>query len=153
MSRSQGSLVRKAVFAGVVTIGLMSAAVAQTSTSAAGLGQSWPNTADVSATPNWHVYVFRMHGIKYVQVNDLGGTVHAAIGTANGSTIVLPVGVDAQNVTTEATAVSSSAAQVVYRDASTVVTATPQSSGTTAFVVQNAVQSCPAYGCSGPGAQ
>jgi len=146
----QGSLVRNALFAGFVALGLTSTAIAQTASPATGLGASWPNAADVSAAPNWHVYVFRLHGIKYVQINDLNGTVHAAIGTAKGTTIVLPVGVDAQNVTTTTTA-ASSAAEVVYHDASTTVTATPQSSGATTFAVQNLDQSCPQYDCSGPG--
>ena len=150
MSRSQG--VRKAVLAGFVAIGLTSTAFAQTSAPATGLGQSWPNATDVSASPNWHVYVFFLQGIKYIQINDLNGTVHAAVGAANGAAIVLPVGVDAQNVTTPATSTASSTAQVVYQDAATTVTATPQSSGKTSFVVENLQAACPAYGCSGTGA-
>jgi hypothetical protein len=146
MSRAQG--VRKALLAGCIAIGLTSMAFAQTSTLATGLGQSWPNTADVSAAPNWHVYVFRLNGVKYVQINDLGGTVHAALGTANGTTIVLPVGVDAQNVTTTATAASSSV-QVVYQDAEIIVTATPQSNGATTFAAKNVQHSCPTAQCSG----
>ncbi|HUB92304.1 MAG TPA: hypothetical protein VMA74_21450, partial [Dyella sp.] len=114
MSRIQG--VRKALLAGFVAIGLTSTAFAQTSAPATGLGQSWPNASDVSANPNWHVYVFFLHGVKYIQINDLNGTVHAAVGAANGTTIVLPVGVDAQNVTTSTTSAASSTAQVVYQD-------------------------------------
>lgn len=130
MRRYQG--VRKALLAGLVAIGLTSTAFAQTSTPASGLGQSWPNAADLSANPNWHVYVFVLNGVKYVQVNDLNGTVHAAVGTAGGTTIVLPVGTDSQNVsTTQAT--TSSNAVTVYSDSSTTVTATPQTNGTTLF--------------------
>lgn len=149
MSRIQGSH-RKAAFVSLLTIGLASTATAQTSAPATGLGQSWPNAADVSAAPNWHAYVFHLHGIKYVQINDISGTVHAAIGTANGVTIVLPIGVDAQNVRTTVSA-ASAAAQVVYQDATTTVTATPQNTGATTFTVTNQAASCPAYGCSGPG--
>jgi len=138
---------RNAVFAGLVLLGLSATAAAQT-TSASGLGQAWPNAADVSANPNWHVYVFVLNGIKYVQVNDLNGTVHAAVGTASGSTIVLPVGVDANNVATTGAAPSS--AETVYQDATTTVTATPQSSGSTKFVVQS-LSTCPQLQCSGPG--
>ncbi|HEX5306096.1 MAG TPA: hypothetical protein VFW82_08425, partial [Dyella sp.] len=65
-----------------------------------GLGQSWPNTTDVSTNPYWHVYVFEKDGVRYVQVNDTNGRVHAAIATAGGQVLVLPIGVDAQNVTT-----------------------------------------------------
>ncbi|RDS85016.1 hypothetical protein DWU98_03505 [Dyella monticola] len=144
MQRLQG--VRKAVLAGLVAIGLTSAAFAQTATPASGLGQSWPNAADLSANPNWHVYVFVLNGIEYVQINDLNGTVHAAVATAGGTTIVLPVGVDSQNVQTTA-ASASSTAQTIYSDATTTVTATPQSNGTTTF---NAVSAdCNTYNCGG----
>jgi len=144
MQRLQG--VRQAVLAGLVVMGLTSAAFAQTATPASGLGQSWPNAADLSAAPNWHVYVFVLNGIEYVQVNDLNGTVHAAVATAGGMTIVLPVGVDAKNVQTTA-ASASSTAQTLYSDAVTTITATPQSNGTTTF---NAASSgCNTYNCGG----
>jgi len=132
MSRVQA--VRKALLAGCVALGLTSTAFAQTSTPATGLGQSWPNAADVSASPNWHVYVFVLNGIKYVQVNDLNGTVHAAVGAANGTVVVLPMGVDSQNVQTAASSTSSTA-QTVYSDATTTVTAAQQSNGTTHITV------------------
>jgi hypothetical protein len=143
MPRIQGSLVRKVVFAGLVTLGLTSAALAQTSVPATGLGQAWPNAVDLSASPNWHVYVFNLNGVEYVQVNDLNGTVHAAIGTAGGTTIVLPIGVDAQNVGTSTTTAASSSTTTVYSDSATTVTATPQSNGTTVFTaVPTADVSC-----------
>jgi hypothetical protein len=139
--------VRKALLAGFIAIGLTSTAFAQTSTPATGLGQSWPNATDQSASPNWHVYVFWLNGIKYVQVNDLNGTVHAAVAAANGSVVVLPVGVDAQNVQTT-TSSAASTATTVYSDATTTVTAAPQSNGTTQFMVAS-VSSCPdVYDCS-----
>lgn len=134
MSCTQG--VRKALFAGFVAMGLASTAFAQTSTPATGLGQSWPNAADLSMHPSWHVYVFVLNGIKYVQVNDLNGTVHAAVATAAGTVVVLPVGIDSQNVRTSRSRASSSA-QTVYSDATTTVTAKPQSNGTTQFLVEN----------------
>jgi hypothetical protein len=134
MLRIQG--VRKALLAGFVVIGLTSTAFAQTSTPATGLGKAWPNAADLSTNPHWHVYVFVHHGIKYIQVNDLNGTVHAAVATAAGTAIVLPMGVDAQSVQTEASSASSTV-QVVYSDATTTVMATPQSNGTTQFLVAN----------------
>ena len=148
MFRIQRSLVRNAALAGFIALGLTSTAIAQTATPATGLGQAWPNAADVSASPSWHVYVFWLHGIKYVQVNDLNGTVHAAVGAANGTVVVLPVGVDAQNVTTTVAA-ASSVAETVYHDASTTVTATVQSSGATTFTVQNMTTNCPVAECSG----
>ena len=158
MSRIQGSFVRKAAFAGLIALCVTSIASAQTSAPATGLGQAWPNATDVSANPNWHVYVFVLNGIKYIQVNDLNGNVHAAVGTANGTSIVLPVGVDSQNVATSSsstttnsssTTSSLSSTQTVYSDSATTVTATPQSNGTR-FTVLNAT-SCPTAGCSGNG--
>lgn len=154
MSRIQG--VRKAVLAGFVAVGLSSTAFAQTSAPATDLGQAWPHTADVSASPDWHVYVFWAQGIKYVQVNDLSGNVHAAIGTANGTTIVLPAGVDSQNIViTERADVASqvnaartaavSATQVVYQDAATSITAAPKKGGGTQFSVQT---KCDPLNCS-----
>jgi hypothetical protein len=140
--------IRKALLAGCVALGLTSTAFAQTSTPATGLGQAWPNAADVSANPHWHVYVFILNGVKYVQINDLNGQVHAAIGTASGTTIVLPMGVDAQNVTTKSAI--SSAAETIYQDAATTVSVTPQSNGATAFAVAQ-TQACPQADCSGPG--
>jgi hypothetical protein len=163
MSRTQGSFVRKAAFAGLTalcatsTAFVASATFAQTTTPATGLGQAWPNAADVSANSHYHVYVFVLNGIKYIQVNDLNGTVHAAVGTANGTSIVLPIGVDSQNVATPPPSTttssslpsSSSSTQTVYSDDTTTVTATPQSDGTTKFKVLD-TDSCPS-GCSGGG--
>ncbi|QRN56013.1 hypothetical protein ISN74_18655 [Dyella caseinilytica] len=135
----------------MIALCVASTGYAQTATPATGLGQAWPNAADLSSSPNWHVYVFVLNGVKYVQVNDLNGTVHAAVGVANGSTSVLPVGVDSQNVTTSATSSSSSATQTIYNDGTTTVTATPQSNGTTQFnAVSAQMQACPDL-CSGGG--
>lgn len=139
--------VRKALFAGLITVGLTSAAFAQTSTPATGLGQAWPNAADQSANPNWHVYVFYLNGVKYVQVNDLNGNVHAAVGAASGTVVVLPVGVDSQRVQT-ATSSASSAATTIYSDATTTITATPQSGGTTFNVLQVQMTKCDPLNCS-----
>lgn len=144
MSRTHG--VRKALLAGLVAFGLTSIAFAQTSTNATGLGQAWPNAADLSSNPNWHVYVFNLNGVKYVQINDLNGTVHAAVATASGAVVVLPMGTDSQNVQTTTTAPST--AQTIYSDATTTVTATPQSNGTTKF---NAAETCTGYNCSAGG--
>lgn len=156
MSHIKGSFIRKAAFAGLTALCAMSAS-GQTAAPATGLGQAWPNAADVSTNPNWHVYVFVLNGIKYIQINDLNGNVHAAVGTANGASIVLPVGVDSQNVSTPSSSSSSAAStpssststQTVYSDSSTTVTATPQSSGATKFTVMD-VTTCPS-GCSGNG--
>jgi hypothetical protein len=150
MSRDRG--IRKALLAGFIAFGLSSTAFAQTSTPTTGLGQAWPNAADLSTSPAWHVYVFVKDGVEYVQVNDLNGTVHAAIGTAGGTTIVLPVGADSQHVTTAASSTPTSNTVTVYKDAATTVTATPQSNGTTTFsaIATPATQEeCGGYNCGG----
>lgn len=152
MSRTQGSL-RKAALAGIVALGTTSVAFAQTAAPSTGLGQAWPNAADVSASPDWHVYVFVLNGIKYIQINDLNGTVHAAIGTAAGTSVVLPVGVDSQNVSAAPPpSTSSSRTQTVYSDKTTTVTATPVSSGATQFTVESAAECKDSpYNCGGSG--
>ena len=117
-----------------------------TDSSATSLGQSWPNTTDVSRSPNWHVYVFRKNGISYVQINDLNGNVHGAIAMAGGTFLVLPMGVDSQTIRVPGNSSSlvssavvrqpiqpAAAAQVVYSDATTTITATPLTSGATLF--------------------
>ena len=139
--------VRKVLLAGLIAIGLSSTAFAQTSTPATGLGQSWPNAADLSASPNWHIYVFFLNGIKYIQINDLNGTVHAAVGSVSGTVMVLPMGVDAQNVQT-ATSSASSTATTVYSDATTTVTATPQSNGATEFLISGGTGCINPVSCS-----
>ena len=116
----------------------LSGMVAAAEPPATGLGQAWPNATDVSANPNWHVYVFVLNGIKYVQVNDLNGNVIGAIGTAGGQFITLPVG-QSRYVSTpqqrgaRASAVQAAAPTTVYNDGSTVITAMPQSNGMTAL--------------------
>jgi len=144
--RTKVQLVRKTALLGLIALCTSSIGFAQTATPATGLGQAWPNAADLSFSPNWHVYVFKLNGVKYIQVNDLNGTIHAAVGVVSGTTMVLPVGVDSQNVSTVPTLSASSATQMIYSDATTTVTATPQSNGTTTFEAVD----CPS-GCGGNG--
>lgn len=113
---------------------------------ATGLGQAWPNATDVSANPHWHVYVFELNGIKYVQVNDLNGNVLGAIGTAGGQFITLPIGQFAMNVSTPqqaavspATGTAGAASTIVYKDDAMTLTATPQSDGSTQLNATRAI--------------
>lgn len=110
---------------------------------ATGLGQAWPNAVDVSLSPHWHVYVFVMNGVKYVQVNDINGNVIGAVGTAGGQFITLPIGEDSQYVSTQqhaakTSSIATATPTTVYRDSSTIVTATPQSNGMTTLTFSNA---------------
>ncbi|WP_237561442.1 hypothetical protein [Frateuria defendens] len=119
-----------AVLAGLFSFGMVGFAVAA-GQAATGLGQAWPNAADVSASPRWHVYVFVREGIRYIQVNDLGGKVRGAFATANRQFLVLPVGADSALVRTPGDGAAAPAArgEVVYQDDSIQVTATPQPMG------------------------
>lgn len=128
-----------AVAAAVLALGLSSIAQA-TDAPSSGLGQSWPNATDVSANPHWHVYVFEKDGVRYVQVNDTNGGVHSAIATAGGQVLVLPIGSDAQNVTT--TASTSTSAETVYDDGTVKISAAVQPTG--------AVQMAVSTGCDDP---
>ncbi len=130
------NLSRRVALAGVMAIGLSTSALAE-SPPAMGLGQSWPNTVDVSPNPGWHAYVFMLGGVKYVQINDINGNVLGAVGTANGQFITLPIGRFSQLVATPqepaaspTTATPVASPTTVYQDTTTTVTATPLSNGT-----------------------
>lgn len=128
-------------FASLVAGGLALAALASTSAMAqvgaptSGLGQSWPNAADVSASPRWHVYVFERNGIRYVQINDQGGKVRSAFARSGGTFLTLPVGVDASRLATpqEPLAATAQGGEIVYQDATTKVLVSPQPDGTARF--------------------
>src|SRR5690242_3189922 len=103
-------LPRRALFAGLVVMGLgLSASAVAAST---GLGQAWPNAQDVSASTHWHVYTFTNNGVQYFQVNDLYGNVRVAFGNVNGQFLVLPMGRDAQHISTPQQTASTSATAV-----------------------------------------
>ena len=138
---------KRAVLAVAVAVSFSSAAWSATPTT--GLGQAWPNATDVSLSPHYHVYRFVRDGIQYIQVNDLGGTVHAAIAAANGTVLVLPIGVDAAQVKSAAAGTTaSSTSEIVYQDASVSVSATPQSDGSVQLL---AIPKTAAQTCSDPG--
>ncbi|MBD8897712.1 hypothetical protein [Rhodanobacter sp. DHG33] len=139
-------MITRAVFAVSIAIATGTALAA---TPATGLGQSWPNASDVSTSPNFHVYVFALGGVKYIQVNDLNGNVLGSVGTAGGQFITLPIGRYAQQVatpsqpaavTTDATPAAAPA--TVYNDGTTAVTATPMTDGTMALSAAAANQPC-----------
>ncbi|MFA6230451.1 MAG: hypothetical protein WC617_09785 [Rhodanobacter sp.] len=144
-------LSHRAALAGFLAFGLSTSAFA-VSPPSAGLGQAWPNTIDVSPSPNWHAYVFMLGGVKYVQVNDINGNVLGAVGTANGQFITLPIGRFSQLVATPqepaatpATAPAAATATTVYQDSATLITATPLSNGT---VQLNALSTCDPIECN-----
>lgn len=110
------------------------AAMADGGLPSSGLGQSWPNATDLSASPHWHVYVFQRDGVRYVQVNDLNGNVRSAVATVGGSFLALPVGVDASRVGTPQQplpATGNTKGDVVYQDNTIKVLVAAQSDGST----------------------
>lgn len=133
-------LPRRALCAGLVVMGLSATAFAAQPLGN-GLGQSWPNAQDVSASANWHVYAFTSNGIRYIQVNDLDGNVRVAFASIGGQFLVLPMGRNAQSMSTpqQPLAVAStvvpltSYTDTVYRDGDVQLDAVPMSNGTTMF--------------------
>ena len=121
---------------------------------ATGLGQSWPNATDVSVSPHYHVYVFAREGIRYIQINDLNGTVRGAVALADNVVLVLPVGADAQYVTTQngaslAGAGNAGATETVYGDGRTRITATATNTGAVLINVAATPASMPTI-CTNP---
>ena len=141
---------RKIVLAGLFGLVLSTPGLAAKLPST-GLGQSWPNTNDVSASPHYHVYLFARDGIRYIQVNDSSGKVRAAFATANQVIFVLPIGTDAQSAgTSQQSAAQTTTVNVerVYSDNVVQVTAAPQSNGT--LLVNASLTGCTdPYNCIG----
>ena len=126
------------LIAGIVALPAMAQQQTGVSQQQSGFGQSWPQAKNVSAAPGWRVYVFVQDEVKYIQVNDLVGTVRATVATANGYFLVLPLGADAQRVSTPArplaAALNSTApAIMVYQDNAVQLTARYQSDGSTVW--------------------
>lgn len=96
---------------------------------ATGLGQSWPNTTDVSASPHYHVYLFQRGDVRYLQVNDTAGTVRGAIAVIDGEALDLPVGTDASHWANVADTPAPAASETVYSDNTVTVLVAPQPDG------------------------
>lgn len=145
---------KKSVFAALtlLTLGLSGAAFAQAPPT--GLGQSWPNTTDVSASPNYHVFVFMLAGVRYIQVNDFNGNILGSVGTANGQYITLPIGRFSQLVSTPqqaapaSNAIPAAAPTDVYNDGTTSITATPMSDGTIQLNASGSTKQCDPVDCN-----
>ena len=125
--------------AGLACVFLTTSALAAGPTST-GLGQSWPNTTDVSTSPRYHVYVFQKQGVRYVQVNDAAGTVRGAIAYTSANSILdLPIGVDAGRwiMPTDVVGAAPSTGEKVYRDEAVSITVAPQAGGLSSFQVNS----------------
>ena len=151
--KSLGFVSRKAVISTLLGAILSTSAFAS-QPPATGLGQSWPNATDVSVSPHYHVYVFIRDGIRYIQVNDLNGTVRGAVAVADHEVLVLPVGVDAQYVTASqantqtASATNAGTSETVYNDSSTQIAAIPAPTGVVHLNVATPA-TCTGFDCTG----
>ncbi len=151
MFRKPSSFALRAGVVSTLFAALLSTSALAREAPATGLGQSWPNAADVSVSPHYHVYVFVRDGIRYIQVNDLNGTVRGAVAMADRVVLVLPVGVDAPYVTTQHALVPVTHGETVYRDSATRITATPTNTGAVQFDVITPAAD-PATICTNPAA-
>jgi len=145
---------RRTTFIALFAFGMSGAAFAANPLST-GLGQSWPNTADVSTNPNFHVYVFALGGIRYIQVNDINGNVLGSVGTASDQFITLPIGRFAQLVSTPqqplatpTSAIPAASPSPIYTDGTTSITATPLSDGTLRLSAAAAQNQCDPVDCN-----
>ncbi|WP_114241559.1 hypothetical protein [Dyella sp. C9] len=142
----------RVVVAASLALGVTAGAFA--ATPATGLGQSWPNAPDVSTNPHFHVYVFELGGVRYIQVNDTNGNVLGSVGTASGQFITLPVGRFASLVSTPSqpaaaqSASPAAAAQAVYNDGVTSVSVTPLSNGALKLEAATAQGTCDPIDCN-----
>lgn len=82
------------------------------------LGAAAPNRANYSQSPSWQAFVYERGGVRYIQLNDAEGVVHAVVAIGANGVAVLPLGVDAEHVVFGA---PEGAAVTVYRDASTLI--------------------------------
>lgn len=105
-----------------------------------GLGQSWPNATDVSASPHYHVYVFERLDVRYVQINDASGTVRGAFAYSGSQFMGLPIGVDANRLSTPtegaADGASTSSGEKVYDDGTVSVGVAAQPDGSARLLVE-----------------
>lgn len=139
---------RRAIATALLTAVLSTSALAYQPPST-GLGQAWPNSADISASPHYHVYMFVRDGVRYIQVNGLNGTVLGAVAIGGQEVLVLPVGEDAQYVTTSQTA---GQGETVYRDSTTQINALAADNGAVKLNVVatgNASNTCTSFDCTG----
>ena len=146
MFRTISRAMRYTVCTAVVLTGFGVGIAAAQTAGVADLGKAWPNAKDLSSSPNWHAYVFEQDGVRYIQVNDRNGTVHAAIGVVGNTAFALPMGVDAQHVSTALSSDVSVPSEVVYQDDTATVAAMPQDDGTVQIIVRAACDNPAACG-------
>lgn len=104
------------------------------------LGQSFPPIGLVAQDAAWRVYEFEREGIRYVQVNDAYGVVHAAVGRIGDTLWVLPMGTDVDRVRVSGAGVTlalPSGARTVYRSAEIEVNVVLDANGQASWIVRS----------------
>ena len=135
--------VRSAMFATLFASMIAGPAMAQQQPSS-GLGSAWPADAqDVSHNSGFHAYMWLKSGVKYIQINDSAGHVLAAVATANGVFLPLPMGREAQHLhtpsdgNTPVQTTDSNSGVTVYQDDTVQITASPQTNGSMQIQAQS----------------
>ena len=132
------SLSVRIVSALVVSLSVAAGTVNAATPPDTGLGSAWPNATDVSASPHYHVYRFERGDIRYVQVNDMTGTVRGAIAyTGSGPFLDLPIGIDASRwgINTGSPASPVAAGEPVYHDEAMTIFVAPQRDGSSRMMI------------------
>lgn len=80
-----------------------------------GLGEAYPEAADLAEDPSWKVYEFEKSGIQYLQINDQYGAVRAAVGRIEDTLWVLPIGEDAERVLLHGDGTPAGLPKILYR--------------------------------------
>ncbi len=86
---------------------------------ATGLGESTPKAVNLASNSDLRIFEFQRDGVRYLQVNDAGGRVRAAVGRIGATLWVLPMGSDVARVSVPSLA--SAAASEVYLTADFVI--------------------------------
>lgn len=123
---------------------LMAGTAAAATPAVTGLGQAWPNAADISASPHFHVYAFQKQGVRFLQINDTNGTVRGAIAYADGQMLELPLGQDAEHWLVTDDAATPASGETVYHDDAMTVRAAPMRDGAIQLMVLSECKGDPA---------
>lgn len=62
------------------------------------LGSPAPSKPNFSASPAWRAYAYDRGNVRFVQINDSNGVLRIVVAVADGNTLILPMGVDADRI-------------------------------------------------------
>jgi hypothetical protein len=95
------------------------------------LGKAAPEAQNLSAAPDWRVYVFTRDTVRYVELTDATGVPRAAYTVVGDRVLALPIGSDV----VQQVAVAPPVAVVVYQDDYSVVGVVTNADGTVTWQV------------------